>query len=279
MDELAEVKTPDHLVDILSVGNEDIEKLEGHLLALAKENRIQDFVAHYFTPGMYHRYGFYPKGSVVIGHKHKEETVNVLLRGKITVLIDGVVHHVSAPFRIISAPGVRKVAYMEEDVVWVNSFVTDLNEVPKLEEFLIEKSQTFLQYEAREDYDKFLKEYGFTPEAVAGFVENTEDLIDFPLETHTDVRDSKIHGKGLFSTIDVEAGFCFGAARYLGRRTPAGRYTNHSPSPNAEMVPDDFGGISLVTTKPIAKDEEITVDYRKCFATATEADKILISNK
>lgn len=57
-------------------------------------------------------------------------------------------------------------------------------------------------------------------------------------------------------------------ARIGDKRTPAGRYTNHSASPNAKFVPTR-DGLNLVATRRITGmtggrvGEEITIDYRQ----------------
>ena len=58
-------------------------------------------------------------------------------------------------------------------------------------------------------------------------------------------------------------------ARIAGKRTPAGRYTNHSAKPNAVMVQLPSGDIDLVASRHISGcaggqlGEEITIDYRQ----------------
>jgi SET domain-containing protein len=47
-----------------------------------------------------------------------------------------------------------------------------------------------------------------------------------------------------------------------GERTYAGRYVNHSASPNAKAVVVDAGNVRLLATRDIDRDEEITTNYR-----------------
>ena len=87
---------------------------------------------------------------------------------------------------------------------------------------------------------------------------------------------SRIHGWGLFAREPLQEGLYLGtylgpAARrngshvlwvdegdgWIGRRGfNRLRYLNHSKPPNAE-----FNGFELYTCRPIAADEEITIDY------------------
>ena len=70
---------------------------------------------------------------------------------------------------------------------------------------------------------------------------------------------------------DIQKGETICCVRRDGKRTPAGRFTNHSGKPNAKMFQDDLG-IHLRALRDISGSrggqdgEEITVDYRQAFA-------------
>ena len=82
-----------------------------------------------------------------------------------------------------------------------------------------------------------------------------------PAEYAVKVRDSKIHGKGLFATKQFEKGEIVCPGRINGKRTPAGRFINHSFYSN--IVPTLFGDdIVAIASRKIYPDEEILVDYR-----------------
>lgn len=86
-----------------------------------------------------------------------------------------------------------------------------------------------------------------------------------------EVKDSGIHGKGTFATIDVsngtDMGLAFGRVGNTGNddkdieRTPLGTYTNHSNHPNCKVVATGKS-YHFVTIKHIKKGEELTVDYQ-----------------
>ena len=66
-----------------------------------------------------------------------------------------------------------------------------------------------------------------------------------------EVRDSAIHGRGVFALQDIPP----------GAEVPVGSYfmfLNHSCDPNAELRPDN----RYYARKPIRAGEEITFDYR-----------------
>jgi hypothetical protein len=93
--------------------------------------------------------------------------------------------------------------------------------------------------------------------------------------------DSKIQGKGLFASANIEEGEVIGVARIGNCRTPIGRFTNHSKTPNAYPRLNSQGGIDLVAKTCIMGSrggldgEEITVDYRQSRVTAEKLDREL----
>jgi len=238
-------------------------------------------VIHRFGPGIYIREVTIPAGSIAIGHYQKCGHVNVFLKGKITMLNDdGSTIDLEAPMIFNGKPG-RKCGYIHEDVVWLNIYSTDETDVEILENTYLDKSQSWKDaYELKNnesikrlvdvnDYQKLLDEFGFTKEQVKSQSENEDDQIPMPLGSYKiAVSNSNINGKGVFATAQIEANEIIGPARIDGKRTPIGRYVNHSISPNAKMI--DFNGdIYLVALTDINGckggylGEEITTDYRE----------------
>jgi hypothetical protein len=76
-----------------------------------------------------------------------------------------------------------------------------------------------------------------------------------------ELRDSPIHGKGLFATRDFEAGEIVCPGRLNGKRTPGGRFINHSVCCNVqpEKVGDDIYAVAM---RKIYANDELLVDYR-----------------
>ena len=128
--------------------NDKIEQLESALLPLPQ---VDMPLTHRFTPGVYLREIFMPAGTLVGGHKHKTEHFNIVLCGSASVMIDGVVQRITGPCVFASLPGVRKVLYIHDDMRWATVHVTAETDVEKLEELLIEKSGSFLEYHEQEE--------------------------------------------------------------------------------------------------------------------------------
>jgi len=115
------------------------------------------------------------------------------------------------------------------------------------------------------DFNLFLVEANLLPETVRQISAFTADL-SFLDDAPVKVAESVIDGKGLFLTEPKREGELICPARVSGRRTQAGRYTNHSATPNATMILLDNGDLNLVALADIATDQEITIDYRRSLA-------------
>lgn len=125
------------------VNNGKIEELEKHLLPI---DQIECPLTHRFAPGIYLREIFMPAGAFVIGHEHKTEHFNIILKGYARVLVDNEALDIHAPITFVSKPGVRKVLYIYEDMVWQTVHPTDETDLDKLEELLIVKSDSWKTY-------------------------------------------------------------------------------------------------------------------------------------
>ena len=109
-----------------------------------------------------------------------------------------------------------------------------------------------------------LAEAGLSREWMQPIVENPSDQIPMPEAfSHVRVAESSIDGKGLFVSRAVKAGECIAPMRLSGMRTPAGRYTNHSTTPNAKAVLLPSGDMELVALRDLVGGEEVTLEYRQ----------------
>ena len=125
------------------ISNANIEKLEATLLELPQ---IDCPLTHRFAPGVYLREIFMPAGTFVIGHEHKTEHFNVVIQGCALVTIDGEVQEIVAPRTFVSGAGVRKVLYIQEDMIWQTIHPTRETDLLKLEDELITKSASYVQH-------------------------------------------------------------------------------------------------------------------------------------
>jgi hypothetical protein len=275
--------------NIQVITEEKVQTLEKHFL---REKQADCPVTHRFAPNIYIREVFIPAGTFSIGHYQTTEHLNIMLKGRVTMVNeDGSHTELSAPQTFVSKPG-RKIGYIHEDMVWQNVYSTNETEVEKLEEMFLQKSITWQESQKSQellftldhspdiaDYYLAIAEFGFDHEIVRKQTENMEDQIPMPFGSYKImVANSRIDGKGVFATGNIEEGEVIAPARIDGKRTPVGRYTNHSKNINAIMVLRDNGNIDLVAKKAINGcqggnlGEEITIDYRQALSLAIRRD-------
>jgi hypothetical protein len=240
-------------------------------------------VNHYFGPGIYIREVSIAAGVFAIGHRQTQEHVNIMLKGSVLMMNeDGTTYQLNAPLLFTGKPG-RKMGYILEDVVWQNVYATTERDVQVLESMFLDKSPAWVDanemrmkseyvlHEAdRADFADVLFRAGFSAETVQRQSENTSDQRPMPGGAQRfKLGQSPIHGTGVFATANITANEVIGPARIEGLRTPLGRYTNHSKTPNAYMRLHGSGDISLVALKDISgcnggrDGDEVTIDYRQ----------------
>jgi len=132
-----------------------IEQLETVMLDMPQ---IDVPVVHHFAPDVYMREVIMPKGSFIIGHEHTTEHYNIVLSGRASVLMDGVVHKIQAPCIIKSNAGVRKILYIHETMRWATVHPTKLTDIKELEDTLIVKSESFKNHEMLKELENFQKQ-------------------------------------------------------------------------------------------------------------------------
>ena len=265
---------------ISKITEKKVQKLEAEFL---KHEQVDCPVVHRFGPNIYIREVTIPAGTLSIGHYQKIEHLNIMLAGRVTMVNeDGSKTEISAPQVFVSKPG-RKIGYIHEKMIWQNVYATSETDVEKLESMFLEKSMTWQENQKAQnllltldhssdlaDYYLAIAEFGFDHETVRKQTENTEDQIPMPFGNYKMmVANSRIDGKGVFATGNIEEKEIIAPARINDKRTPVGRFTNHSKNPNAIMVLLDNNNIDLVAKKAIKGcqggnlGEEITIDYRQ----------------
>lgn len=240
-------------------------------------------VTHHFGPGIYMRELNIKAGVFSVAHYQKKAHLNFLVSGKVLMLSDdGTVKELTGPY-IYTAPPSRKVGLIMEDMKWLNIYPTDETDIETLENTYLDKADNWKDSDEakrqlerlsreldRKDYLEALNDIGYTEEQVRLESEIDQDLIPFPFGSFgVSVSESEIEGKGLFAASPFKNGDFIAPARIDGKRTPAGRYINHSKSPNAEFVLMPNGDIMVAALRDITGckggflGEEITIDYRR----------------
>ena len=221
-------------------------------------------VVHHFAPGIYVRELHMPAGIIAVGHHHRHAHLNYMLAGVIDLVTDAGIKTFRAPFMLTTGPG-RKLAYVHEATVWQNIIPTTLTNVEEIEAEIFDHSEAFTAFtqaeEALRHHHRQLDRDDFTrvTEDVAACFPSATSMKDTEL---LQVRQSPIHGRGLFSSVGRNQGDVIAAADSALLSA-----LNHSPRPNA-MVLRTAAGPMLIALRDIkgceggGHGEELTVDYR-----------------
>jgi|JI9StandDraft_1071089.scaffolds.fasta_scaffold170722_2 hypothetical protein len=114
-----------------------IMEVQGEMLA---QPQIECPVTHHFAPGAYGREILLPKGSLVVGKIHKHSHINVISKGRVSVITETGRKELSAPCTFVSDVGTKRAVYAHEDTVWTTIHVSNETDLEKLEDDIIAKS-------------------------------------------------------------------------------------------------------------------------------------------
>jgi len=244
-----------------------VEQLEELILQIPQ---VDIPTLHRFLPGVYERTIIIPPGTVLTGAEHKTDYRIRLTQGTISVNTDDGMLTLTAPCEFEAKAGLKRVGYVgAQEVIWTDIYSNpdDCRDLNVIEERLyvvpaigLADSRTAVQ-KAVIDYGVFLHEFGLAREDVRAISCIESDLIDMPLGFNVELRESSIHGQGLFATAAFKKGDIVCPGRLGGKRTPGGRYINHSPQAN--IIPVKEGDdIWAKAYKDIAEGAELLVNYR-----------------
>ena len=98
-------------------------------------------LTHTFSEGVYAREIFMPKGMIVAGHIHTTTHLNIVSQGRAKVWMSdtNTIVDIVAPYTFESKAGVRKVLFIEEDMFWTTVHLTNLTDVRKIEDAVLDK--------------------------------------------------------------------------------------------------------------------------------------------
>jgi hypothetical protein len=246
-----------------------IENLQAELLKMSQADIVTE---HTFLPGLYERKITIPPWTVLTGAEHKTNYKIRLEKGTIAVNVEDTVKIMTAPMEFEAKAGAQRVGRVfEEEVIWVDVYENSDNcqDLKIIEERLyvvpdcgLGENRVALKISnAQTDYKLFLSQIGLNQAEMDKIVTNESDVIDMPKNVYVELRDSKIHGKGLFATKSFKKGEIVCPGRLDGKRTPGGRFINHSYDSN--ILPIKVGDdIYAMAIRDIYENEELLVDYR-----------------
>lgn len=246
------------------------QQVDALQVELLKMPQVDIVTTHVFTPGVYERKITIPAWTVLTGAEHKTPYRVRLEKGTIAVNTDDGTKVFTAPIEFLAKAGMQRAGRVfEEEVVWVDVYDNPDNctDLAMLEDRLyvvpscgLADSRTKEQ-KAKIDFDAFLHQLGMTQDEMNEIVQIESDLMDMPKDVDVELKDSLIHGKGLFATRNFDEGEMVCPGRLNGKRTPGGRFINHSPNCNVrpEKTDDDIYAIAVCK---INAGDELLVDYR-----------------
>lgn len=248
--------------------------LQDELLQMPQADIV---TTHTFLPGVYERKITIPPWTVLTGAAHKTDYRVRLEKGTIAVNRDTEVVVLTAPCEFDAKAGEQRAGRVfEDEVVWVDIYPNpdDCQDIPTLEDRLyvvpecgLGDTRRQLAIEsARADYQLFLEQLGVNQPTMDAIVTIENDLVDMPEGHDVELKASPVHGIGMFATRYFFAGEVICPGRLDGKRTPAGRYINHSQ--DANVMPYKFGDdLYVIALKDVGVGNELFIDYRDAVGT------------
>ena len=226
-------------------------------------------IEHRFEDGWYIRVFRLPAGIVFIGRSHNQGHICKLIQGKLGIMHELGTKYYEAPSSLHTKPGYQMVLYSMTEILAETRHPNPDNgrNIDQLENEIFGSVEAVLEHgriiAARMDYEQLLQQHNLTQETVNALM--VEAYIDGTVDVGQDkvvIRESAISGKGCYSLVAMGTGDTIAVASVGLSGTPAGRYTNHSPEPNAECT--KIGKTTyFIALRPVAAGEEITVNYRQ----------------
>lgn len=256
------------------VMRQKVVALQDELLQMPQADIV---TTHTFLPGVYERKITVPPWTVLTGAAHKTDYRVRLEKGTIAVNVGTEVKVLTAPCEFDAKAGEQRAGRVfEEEVVWVDVYDNpdDCQELSVIEDRLyvvpecgLGDTRRRLAIEsARADYQLFLEQLGVDQDTMDAIVTIESDLIDMPEGHDVELKESPVHGLGMFATRHFFAGEVICPGRLDGKRTPAGRYINHSQ--DANVMPYKFGDdLYVIALKDVGIGNELLINYRDAVGT------------
>lgn len=222
-------------------------------------------LTHSFDKGWYIREIFVPAKRIFIGRPHVTGHICKLVSGEALHITEEARVYRRAPWQTLTTRGYQFVFYTFTDLVGRTCHPNPDNctDVQVLEDRIFEPTQSVLEHgrivEAQWDFHLLTRDLDMP--RIEAVYKDESDIIPLPWG---DVKfsPSPIHGQGVFAVRGFGNNDPVVPLTLNGRRTPAGRYLNHSPKPNLGIVKSDNNIIGIANCA-IAAGDELTVDYRE----------------
>ena len=117
---------------------------------LESEVQVELELKHTFSNGIYLREISVPKNSLIVGKRHREDTINILIKGTMTIIDGDNRFTISAPYTFVANKYSKKAGYAHEDSVWVNVHKTNSEDLDEIEKQFIISEEEYMQLKCKE---------------------------------------------------------------------------------------------------------------------------------
>lgn len=234
--------------------NDAVEALEQLML---EHDQVEIPAVESYKNGLYSREITIPAGTLLTGRVWLDDYIDIMVSGHIVVATADGVKELKGYNVCDGAAGRKRAGYAVEDTKWITVHkACESDTLDTLSRF------SMAQYKVAKAQQHYLQVFGPIAELIAEQSAATSDFKSVPatFESLIEVRESPVHGLGLFAKQLFKAGDHIAPARICGYRTEAGRYSNHSCFPNAVMQAVGKN-IALIASQDINAGEEILTDY------------------
>lgn len=247
------------------------EAIEGRIESLESvslgHEQVEIPPREHFINGMYGREIVIPDGTMITGRVYKEGYLDIMLSGDISIATPQGMKRVTGANIMEAPPGRKRAGYAHADTHWITVHRSDQfhpgDMLDRLTFFSRDQYRDYVIERDRQSYRDLIDDIGLSADQVADQVRNPDDQVPMPdaFSGRVMIAPSSIHGHGVIAQQGFNIGEHIGPGRIAGKRTPIGRYTNHSAYPNAAMELLGNGDVALVATRKINQGDEITTHY------------------
>lgn len=138
------------------------DKVDAIQAAIERMPQVELPLTHRFTPGMYIRTIFMPKGTLVVSRIHKTEHPFIVTRGACAVWDERAGwKEIKAGHIGITMPGTRRILYIYEDAEWTTFHATELRDPEEIVAAVTEPHE-FDRGEALKMFEHYKREEALT---------------------------------------------------------------------------------------------------------------------
>ena len=206
-----------------------------------------------------------PAGTILTSKVWLSSYADIMISGKIAVATKEGVTVLEGYNLLRGKKGRKRCGYAYEDTKWVTVHKSAALTTDGLEDKMtvdsVAKFNDVTSAISALSFSGICSDFGIDEKLALEAIEDKSTFAPIN-DLSVYVADSKISGKGLFSNKEFQRGDFITIASQDGVRTEAGRYTNHSPVPNAMFVFKDGGNAIMIALDDIYPGDELTVDYR-----------------